>query len=471
VSETRTAIIGAGYSGLSAGYELARQGIPCTLFESAAMAGGLASCFRLGNSWIERFYHHWFNHDCDVLNLIDDLGLRRHLIRRETTTSSFYANKIYRLSSPADVLRFKPLSLPDRIRLGRMALRAKGINDHRPLEGQTAHEWITQHSSAAVYDTVWRPLFEGKFGHYADRVSAVWFWSKLRTRGQSRSRRRHEELLYLDGGLQRLTRAMSAAIAQGGGDIRLRSPVRKIRRVNGAWEVDTHKGSETFDRVLLTTPVPVTLDLLDDLPESYRRRARAIPYLGVTALVLVLNRPLSDAYWINVNDQSYPFVGIIEHTNFQSPEAYDGRHIVYLTKYRDETHETCGMGTTQIFDRWKVHLQRMFPSFEESWVELALSWHSPHAQPVVLAGNESHILPPETPLPGIWTCSMAQVYPEDRGTNYAVKMGQNTAQRMVAATAVKTAPRRIVRVRWPSPVKGNTGEIEPAAALQGLAPA
>jgi len=471
---SRVAVVGAGYSGLAAGYELARHDLPCAVFESAPVAGGLASCFRLGHTWLEKYYHHWFTHDHDVLTLIGELGLDRHLIRRETTTGSFYANRVYRLSSPLDVLRLKPLTMVDRLRLGRMVLRARSIDDYRSLEGRTARQWITDLSSKAVYDVVWRPLFEGKFGRYADRVSAVWFWSKLRTRGESRSRRQREELLYLDGGLHRLTRALCTAITDAGGDLRLNCPVLKVRRTGGAWQVVTRDGSESFDHVVLTTPLPISLDLLDDLPEDCRRRAEAIPYLGVTALVLVMHRRLSPAYWLNVNDPTYPFVGVIEHTNFQSPEAYGGRHIVYLTKYHDESHETCRMDHQALFDAWRKHLERMFPAFEESWVDLSLCWRDPYAQPVVLSGSERHVLPVETPLPGVWMCSMAQVYPQDRGMNYAVRLGRLTGQRVLAAVGVRAVPHRIVRISPASPAPPAQKEraaLQPVAALQGLSPA
>lgn len=466
MSGKRVAVVGAGYSGLSAGYELVRRGVRCQVYEAAAAAGGLAGCFRLGDAWIEKYYHHWFNHDQDMLGLTRELGLERHLIRRETVTGSFHDHQIYRLSSPFDVLRFKPLSVIDRLRLGRMVLKARGIDDHRTLEGTTAREWICRTAGRRVYDVVWRPLFEGKFGSYADQVSAVWFWGKLRTRGQSRSRRQREELVYLDGGLQRLTRALIRGIVDGGGGVHVQCPVRRLRRHDGVWEVMTAKGSERFDEVLLTTPTPVSTALVDDWPEGFIRQANAIPYLGVTTLVLVLNRPMSPAYWLNVNDPGYPFVGVIEHTNFQSPEAYGGRHVVYLTKYRDETHETCGMRTAEILERWKGPLQRMFPSFEESWIELAMSWQNAHAQPVVVAGSERCVLPNQTPLPGVWMSCMAQVYPEDRGMNYAVRMGRQTAERILTSDGIPAVrTRKMVRVSWPAE---EPMTVQPAAAFSPI---
>ncbi len=468
----KVAIIGAGYAGLSAAYELARNGSAPTVFESGGVAGGLAACVRLQRTHLEKFYHHWFNHDHAILELVHELGLSRHLIRRETGTANYHDGRVYRLSSPLDVLRFEPLSRIDRFRLGRMVLRGRAVKDYRQLEGLTARQWITEMAGRTVYDVVWRPLFEGKFGHYADEVSAVWFWSKLQTRSRSRSRRQREELLYLDGGLERLTRAMLDAIVDRGGRVRLGCPVRGVRRSGGRWDVVTEAGCESFERVVVTTPTPIATDLLGDLPDGYRRRAAAIPYLGVTELMLVLNRPLSETYWLNVNDPGYPFVGVIEHTNFQRPETYGGRHVVYLTKYHDPSHETVRMDHQALFERWGRALQRMFPSFEASAVTLASTWRSAHAQPVVLAGRERQVLPAATPLPGVWLCTMAQVYPEDRGTNYAVRSGRAVARQLLGTTAADVRSRRIVRVSWPAPeVPGDQPAPLPAAALEGLSPA
>ncbi len=471
MSTARIAIIGAGYSGLSAAYELVKLGRRPVIFEAQHAAGGLAGCVRFGDTYLERFYHHWFNHDRDILQLVRELGLDRHVVRRQTTTGTLYAGRVHRLSSPLDVMRFKPLSMVDRCRLGRMVLRAAAIEDYQPLEGMTARQWITEMSSPAVYDVVWRPLLEGKFGRYADQLSAVWFWSKLRTRGRSRSRRQREELLYLEGGFQRLTQALLDAVTSNGGQVWLGCPVRRIQRTNGGWRVESRTGPECFDQVLVTTPTPIATELIEDLPDSYRRRAAAVPYLGVTELMLILNRSLSDTYWLNVNDPGYPFVGVIEHTNFQPPDVYGGRHVVYVTRYGDESHQTEHMDHQALFNRWRGALQQMFPAFEESCVELALSWQNPHAQPVVLAGREDQILPLETPLPGVWMCTMAQVYPEDRGTNYAVRLGRQTARRMVEVDLRRDRPQRILRSAWPAVAEQDDPAPVPVAALQGLSPA
>ncbi len=471
MSRPRIAIIGAGYSGLTAARELLRAGIRPVIYEAGSRAGGLASALPFGWTQIERFYHHWFNCDEDILGLVRELGLGQDLISRPTTTSTFLQGGLHRLSSPGDLLRFRPLRLRDRLRMARLVLQGRTVWDHRKLEGISARSWITRMAGRGVYDVVWKPLFEGKFGPYADEISAVWFWSKLQSRGRSRSKGGREELVYLRGGFQRLTDALVQAVRDGGGRIELGACVEQIARAGGAWQVRTNEGDEAFDHVIVTAPTPVAVKMIDDLPEAYRRQSRAIPYLGVTELMLVLNRPLTQAYWINMNEPGSPFVGLIEHTNFIPPADYDGHHIAYLTRYRHRDDETAGMGTQALMDQWQPWVQRVVPDFEESWLQTVLSFKSEYAQPVVRAGCEKQILPIETPLPGIWHCSMAQVYPQDRGTNFAVRFGRIAAHRVLDAVTRPEPARRVIRVPWSELGPRDASPLNPLPGLEGPAPA
>src|SRR5690606_6074000 len=128
---------------------------------------------------LERFYHHWFTSDTHVTGLVRELGTEERIIQRATRTGMYFANRIFRLSSPMDVLRFTPLGPLDRVRLGLLAIRARAVRDWRSLEKLTAREWLIRLGGREVYRVVWQPLLEGKFGPYADDVAAVWFWNKL----------------------------------------------------------------------------------------------------------------------------------------------------------------------------------------------------------------------------------------------------------------------------------------------------
>ena len=221
-------IVGGGFTGLAAAHDLVKRGTRVTILEADSSLGGLAGGFDVGGHSLERFYHHWFTNDRYVIDLVAELGLRDKVVERPTRTGMYFAKNFFRLSSPMDLLRFTPLSFPDRIRLGLLALRARAVKNWQPLEGLTAREWLIQLAGERVYTVVWEPLLTGKFGPFADQVSAVWFWKKIALRGSSRGGKGQEMLAYYQGGFAALSAAIGASLTAKGADIRLNAPVSRM---------------------------------------------------------------------------------------------------------------------------------------------------------------------------------------------------------------------------------------------------
>ncbi len=432
----RYAIIGAGFTGLALARDLARAGHQVTVHESGRFVGGLAGAFDPGggSAPLERFYHHWFTSDRAVMALIEELGLAGEVRFRPSRTAMYFANRALRLSTPLDLLRFPALPFTDRLRLGRLALAARRVRDWRALEGLTASQWLRDIGGERVYRVVWEPLLKGKFGAAAEDVSAVWIWNKLKLRGGSRGRGGGERLGYLRGSFARLAEAMAEDIRRHGGSIRLGSPVRRLSPLAGAgWRIEAATGSSEADRVIATHAPPLLAALIGHWADAdILARLERIRYLANLCLVLELDRPLSETYWLNVTDPAFPFVGVIEHTNFQPASSYGGRHVVYLSRYLPAEEALFGEPDDAVFDFAMPHLQRMFPAFERGWVRQYHVWRARWAQPVV-ERHYSRLIPPEEgPAPGLYLCSMAQIYPEDRGTNYAIRQGRRLAARLIA---------------------------------------
>lgn len=427
-------IVGGGFTGLSAAYELAKVGIKVTVLEADGEIGGLASAFDVGGEKLDRFYHHWFTNDLEVMQLIEELGLQSQVQIHPTNTGVYYANNFFKLSTPLDLLRFTPLSFLDRIRLGLLALRARKVQDWMTLESQTAEEWLRGLGGEKVYEVVWQPLLKGKFGPYAEQVSAVWFWNKLKLRGGSRGKGGEERLAYFKGGFVKVAEGLAREIQRLGGTIQLNSPVQAIRPDDqGGWVCETPQGTVRADRVVVTPALPLVADMVKSwaAPE-YVQGLQKINYIGNVCLVLELDRPLSSTYWLNVNEPSFPFVGVIEHTNFERPESYGGRHIVYLSKYLPHTDRLYSMTPDEFLDYALPYLQRMFPALSRSWIQAHHLWRARWSQPVV-EKHYSRLIPAEDgPRPGFHLCSMAQIYPEDRGTNYAIREGRKIGRRLAA---------------------------------------
>jgi protoporphyrinogen oxidase len=426
-------VVGGGFTGLAAAYEMTKAGLSVTVLEAEADIGGLAAAFDVGGEQLDRFYHHWFTNDVAVMDLIAELGLSERVVINPTNTGMYYANSFFRLSTPWDLLNFTPLGFVDRIRLGLLALRARHVKDWMELEDKSAREWLLELGGENVYRVVWEPLLKGKFGPHADSVSAVWFWNKLKLRGGSRGKGGEERLAYFRGGFIALAHALADEVRRLGGNIVLNAPATAIRPGGNGWIATTPHGDHAGRKILLTTALPITADLIKDWAEpAYRQSLERINYIGNVCLVLELDRPLSGTYWLNVNDPDFPFVGVIEHTNFERPETYGGRHIVYLSKYLPHTDRLYSMNGDAFLDYALPFLKKMFPRLERGWIKAHHLWRARWSQPVV-EKHYSRLIPPEDgPRPGLYLCSMAQIYPEDRGTNYAIRAGRATGRRIAA---------------------------------------
>lgn len=430
---SHVAIVGGGFTGLSVAYELAKKGIKVTVFEAEGEIGGLAAAFEVGGEKLDRFYHHWFTNDLAVMELIDELGLNDKVEISPTNTGVYYANNFFKLSTPWDLLNFTPLGFFDRIRLGLLALRARRVKDWKVLENKTAYEWLQELGGKNVYRIVWEPLLKGKFGPYAEQISAVWFWNKLKLRGGSRGKAGEERLAYFKGGFVALAEALAARVRELGGCIELNSPVTSITKTNGQWLVAVKDKVVTADNVVATTALPLIADIVRDwASDTFLKSLERIQYIGNICLVLELDRPLSETYWLNVNDPNFPFVGVIEHTNFEKAETYGGKHIVYLSKYLPHTDALYSMSSDEFFDYAFPFLKTMFPDLDRNWIQNYHLWRARWSQPVV-EKHYSQLIPSEnTGVDGFHICSMAQIYPEDRGTNYAIRNGKVLAHKLIS---------------------------------------
>jgi protoporphyrinogen oxidase len=302
------------------------------------------------------------------------------------------------------------------------------------LENVTAREWLIQTCGEEVFRIVWEPLLVGKFGPYADRVSAVWFWKKIALRGSSRSSDGREILAYYRGGFAALADSIGDKVVEQGGEIRLNTRVTGLESRDGrVTAVKTDGGAIPVDGVLATPALPLIADMIEGhVPTAYTDKLRRVKYLANICLVLELDRSLSDTYWLNVADPNFPFVGVIEHTNFEPPESYGGRHIVYLSKYLPAEDALYTMSDDEVLEFSLPHIQRMFPDFDRSWLKAHHVWRADYAQPI-MEKNYSQMMPSvETPLENLFISTMAQVYPEDRGTNYAIREGRAAARKFAA---------------------------------------
>ena len=430
------AVVGGGFAGLSAAMAAARGGARVVLLEADTSLGGLGGTFTFADGVeVEKFYHHWFTNDEHVPQLVDELGMTGDVVTMASRTGMYLNGRIWSLSTPLDLLRFRALPLRDRVRLGLSTLQVRRVKDWAAIEQLSIREWLEPLCGRRAYAQVWEPLVRAKFGKYADDISAVWMWKKLVLRGSTRGSAGQEQLAYFKGGFGRLAAAIGDDITARGGQVRLGSAVLRVDvdgdRVTGLRTAD---GTVQADAFVFTPAFPIIADAFEDAgPAEWVASLRRVQYLGNLCLVLRLTRSLSDTYWLNVNDPGFPFVGVIEHTNFDSPAHYGGDRIAYLSRYLDTDDPAWSMSDEQYFADALAHLTRMFPDFDPSWVREYKTWRAQYAQPVTERGYSSYVPPKTTPWRNVSIATMAQIYPEDRGTNYAIRDGAAAGRELVQA--------------------------------------
>ncbi len=425
------AIVGAGFTGLTAAFALSKQGLSVIVLESDSSVGGLAGTFTFSDGVaLEKFYHHWFNNDVYVPALVKELRLEGDVVMLPSRTGMYFNGRLWKLSTPLDLLRFKALSLINRIRLGLFVLQVRRIKDWKTIEHLSAKEWLESLCGKTVYRVVWEPLITSKFSIYADAVNAVWMWKKLVLRGSTRNKKGNEELAYFKGGFGRLAQALVTAIEKNGGTVRLNTPITGVSvSDNKVTALHSTAGDIDARQFLFTPAFPIIADMFKDVVNpTWIAALRRVKYLGNMCLVLRLKQSLSDMYWLNINDPGFPFVGVIEHTNFDAPEHYNGSRIAFLSRYLATEDLVWGYSDKQYLDFALTHLKRMFPDLDRSWIIDYRVWRAEYAQPITERDYSKYLPGSETPFDNAFISTMAHIYPEDRGTNYAIREGYRIAE-------------------------------------------
>ncbi len=416
------AILGGGALGLGAAYRLTKAGHSVMLFEQETTPGGLASGFQIGDAWLEKFYHHLFRTDTTVIKLIQEIGLADKLEWSHPRTVCLIDGKFQQLDSPLTLLKFSPLRMDERVRVATVGALLK-LTGSSFYEGKTAEPWLRRWMGKRPYSMIFEPLFIAKFGALRDQIALPWFWARFHDRTTY--------LGYMRGGFQQLYDRLVERISHAGGKVLLGTRVEKVEPIDGDhWEIQTNNGVWTADRVISTMATRLTCRLIPALPENYRASYDWGQAYGAQCLILSLNCQLTDSYWINPCDMGYPFTSLVEHTNYQPPSEYGGRHLIYLGNYRSMDDPLFKMNKDEILQEFLPHLKRINSAFEPEWIQESWLFQAPFAQPIVTTDYREHIPPLRTPLKGLWVANMFQVYPHDRGQNYSFELADRLVREL-----------------------------------------
>ena len=425
----KIAIIGAGFGGMAAAYDLRKSGHEVVIFEAADYVGGLASGFKEPYwDWsVEKFYHHWFQSDKSMLGLIRELGWEDKVYFPRPYTVLLFNGKWYPFDSILKALLFPGLGFGlNKIRFGFVGLYLRLTDNWKDLEKYTTDEWLSKWAGRTVYEKMWEPLLIGKFGPYYKDVNMAWMWARLKARST--------RLGTSEGGFQNFANMFADRLRDQGVKIRLSVQVKSIKQGTDDKLLIEADKKESYDKVLVTTSPNLMARLCPDLPGSYLKGLLELKSMGAVVMVLALKRQLSEQgyYWFNLpKEAGYPMLALVEHTNFIGPEHFGGDHIVYAGDYLEAGHEYFSMSDGQLLERFIPAFKKFNPAFEKDWVKKVWVFKTNYAQPVPLVDHSKNIPAIETPIKGLYFASMSQVYPWDRGTNFAVEIGRRAARMMM----------------------------------------
>jgi protoporphyrinogen oxidase len=434
----RIAIIGAGVTGLTAAYDLLNAGHEVTVYEAADHAGGLAAGFR-DERWdwpLEKFYHHLFTSDKAIIALVAELGMRDKLFFPRPITSVLYQGRIVPFDSPQAWLTFPGFHGLDAVRFGLVSAYLRFTRPWRHLEQFTADSWLRRYYGDRIYETVWRPLLIGKFGPYYQQANMAWMWARLHVRSP--------RLGYFVGGFQAFIDRLVTAVSGRGGQIQLQSPVQAIEPVESGRLIVRVNGQEArYDAVLATSSPQILQRMAPSLPAGYLSQLARLKSMGAVVLTLALRQPLMrDTYWLNLPARSpdkrqndIPFLALVEHTNYIDKAHYGGDHLVYCGDYVTPDHPYLSMSQAELAGLFTAVLPQLNPNFRPDWIRASWLYRASYAQPVPEINHSRHIPALQTPIPNLYFASMSQVYPWDRGTNFAVEIGRRVARLMLAPPA------------------------------------
>jgi protoporphyrinogen oxidase len=421
-------IIGGGFTGMTAALRLsANPDFSITLVESSSQLGGLAGGFPICGTHLEKTYHHLFLTDTSILDLVQELKLQDKLVWLESSVGIFRDGKIHSFKTPMDLLRFAPCSFIGRLRTGFAALYLKHQKNWRGMARQTAQNWMLRACGRSAMETIWTPLLKGKFDRHYQNVSMAWFWARIHTRANSRAGGGGEKLGYFKGGFQVVTSTLENAIRRNGVNIRTGISVEKI---SGDRTAIINGETVSFDACLFTGPSPAFAKLLpaQDSLADYTAGLRSIEYLGATCLVFTSDQSLGDYYWVNVNEPDAAFLVFIQHTRLTGTESYAGKNVYYIGAYLAPDGKVFNLSDDELAKLWFDYLKKMFPAFDAARIGERHVFRFRAAQHIVDTSYEARIPDYRTPLPGVFLSNFSQIFPEDRGTNFAVREGEKIAR-------------------------------------------
>lgn len=360
-------IVGGGLLGLTLALRLRQRGYAVTVFEAAPVPGGLAAPAAIGSYAWDRFPHDIVLSDRHLRSLLQEIGIAERLRWGMARTGLLVGGKVHSLSSPLDVLRYPPVGLVDKARLGLTIFRAGNLRDPSGLEALGAAEWLSRWSGTHGYERVWLPLLKARLGESHAKASAAFVWSLVARMYAARRLGHKRELFgYVQGGYGVILKALCAQLAELGVRLEVGVPVARVIDDQDGATVLLQDGRITaVDHVVVTTPAPIAARLCPQFSDAERARLERVAYQGIVCMSVLLRRSLGSFYATNIADPGMPFSNVIELTTLVPPAALGGHTLVYLPRHVAQDDSYWSLSDTTIRTRFLAALGTMYPTLAQ----------------------------------------------------------------------------------------------------------
>ncbi|HMQ10079.1 MAG TPA: FAD-dependent oxidoreductase [Oligoflexia bacterium] len=425
-------IVGAGITGLACAYFLKKTGRPIYIIEKSKQAGGLLSCFKHNGYTLEKFYHHFFNEDAELKQLIQHLKLEQSFQSFPSSVGIEHQGQFFPFTTVKDLLNFTPLSFINRIRFGVCSLILGKLLNWKHYHHISAYAWFLKYVGKQATKIIWQPMMMGKFSDAYKTIPLAWFIGRLKQRMSSRKQSGAESLYYIMGSIENFITNLIKDLKQSNISMIYEDQIHTIESHDNSITQITTKNGLSFDDpyLILTTPSHVSADLLKTVDVQLSQTLKSIEYYHAHCMVLILKKSLSPVYWLNITDSKSPFVGIIEHTNLIPKHHYNNDHIVYLTKYSLNTDPLVTMGEDLVKKIFLQHLKKKFPgyNFNEN-LNTSFLFHSSTAAPVFPLNFDQRLKNCQSKIKNFHLSMMPHVYPDERSVNNAIRIAYNTCKK------------------------------------------
>jgi protoporphyrinogen oxidase len=435
-SETENwAIVGGGLLGMTLALRLAEAGRRVTLYESASHLGGLASAWQLGEVVWDRHYHVTLLSDTSLRALLDELGLEKGMRWVETRTGFYTDGQLLSMSNTVEFLKFPPLGLFGKLRLGATIFYASRVKDWKRLEKIPVALWLEKLSGRKTFEKIWLPLLRAKLGESYKQASAAFIWATIaRMYAARRTGLKKEMFGYVPGGYARVLARFAEVLEEKGVRVRLNHKIRKVEtESNGALGLEFESGErETFDQVALTVPGAVAARVCAELTDEEQAKLNGVQYQGIVCASLLLKKPLANFYVTNITDSFVPFTAVIEMSALVDRKQFGGHALVYLPKYVAPDDAMFDLSDEEIKESFLNAIARMYPQFERSDVVAFKVSRVPYVFPLPTLNYSEKLPAMEMSIEGLHVINSAHIVNGTLNVNETVQLAEKAAARLLS---------------------------------------